>query len=440
MPNAAPIPSKRRYPPIFWGLLILLFIMLGVGIGATWRFISARMGPPPAMWAQPWRMPEPQRINSGMAVWSLAGASPEDVYRQAITTDEFDAAAAMTLLTARLPSAQRLGWIQALARQAIADDRPWDASVFLHHTSDLTLLLTTMKDYQRAQRLIDVADGWLELGDKNASRNALEQALTIAQFSTEMRRPVRRKLLTDLANHYIKLGDAARGQAISAIPVVDSPIIEPQDYLLDPLLLTPPAYSSDVENARQTREQAARAYVDDWNQRGGAAAGGAVHTLGNALIDEDLVRQGFYESQLQRSAADVSAEILQIRFDQINWIAIKYRVASGLYGASLVANWEAERPAIAASLDDALQALHSELAIYVTTLPAAQQAAARVAVDRLMLEWAVIGLYSNADLGALTDALNQDIAAWPAAGVFPRATMQDDRVQIDVISKTPPEN
>lgn len=440
MTTATPVPDKRRYPPLFWGVLILFLLLLGVGIGATWHFINARMGPPPAMWSQPWRMPEPQRINSGLAVWSLAGASPEDVYRQAITTDEFDAAAAMTLLTARLPSAQRLGWIQALARQAIADDRPRDASVFLNHTSGLTLLLTTMKDYQRAQRLIDVADGWLDLGDKNASRNALEQALTIAQFSTEMSRPVRKKLLSDLASHYIKLGNAARGQAISAIPVVDSPIIEPQGYLLDPLLLTPPVYSSDVENARQIRQQAARAYVDDWNQRGGTAAGGAVRTLENALIDEDLVRQGFYESQLQRSAADVSAETLQLRFDQINWLAIKYRVASGLYGASLVANWEAEHLTIATSLDDAFQALHSELTIYVTSLPAEQQAAARVAVDRLMLEWAMIGLYSDADLGALTDALNQDIAAWPAVGVFPRATMQDDRIQIDLISRTLPEN
>ena len=398
------------------------------------------MGPPPAMWAQPWRMPEPQHINSGLAVWSLAGIPPDDLYRQAITADEFDAAAAMTVLTVRLASSQRLGWMQALARQAINDDRPQDARVFLHHTSDLTLLLTTMKDYQRAQRLIDVAEGWLALGDKNASRNALEQALTIAQFSTEMSRPVRRKLLDDLANHYIKLGDAARGQAISAIPVVDSPILDAQSYTLDPLLLTPPPYSSDVQNARQAREQAARAYVDDWNQRGGAAAGGAVRTLGNALIDEDLVRQGFYESQLPRSGVNVSAETLQLRFDQLNWLTIKYRVANRLYGASLVANWEAERPAIATSLDEAFQALHRDLTAYVTTLPAEQQAAARLAVDRLMLEWAVIGLYPNADLQALADALNQDIAAWPVAGVFPRASMQDDRIQIDVISRTPSEN
>ena len=438
MSDAAPIPAvRRRPPPIFWALLILLVILLLVGIGAIATYIKISYGPTAALWEDPWDMPEPALVSSGLAVWSLAGTPPDLVYRQSMAAEELDTAAALTLLTPNLPSNQRLGWMNVLAHRFIPVERKADARVFLQYTADLAMVLPDLPDYQRAQILLQTAEGWAELGEKENAAWALKQALVIAQFSPELPPALRKNLLTDIGEHYIQLGDIGRGQAVSAIPVLDYVAAPPLAFPLDPILQKPLAYPEAINNLQSERQQAARFYVDDWNQRGGGASAGAIRSLENRLIDEDLGRQVYYQNEYAREdlSGDDRARVI---FDQVEWLAIKYRAASGLYGTPLVSNWTAERPAIGVALRDAIVALHNQMNAYVATLPAEQQPAGRVAMDRLIMGWTVIGLYVGANLDVITDALNQDVAAWNATGVFPRAEVRGDRVHIELFYKAPP--
>ncbi len=439
MPDAAPIPqTRRRPPPIFWALIGALVILLIIGVGAIAAYIKLSYAPAPALWENPWDMPEPQRISAGLAVWSLAGAPPDQVYRYAMAQEELDTAAALTLLTPDLPANQRLGWVDALANRFIDAEREPDARVFLQHTANLAMILPDLPDYLRAQLLVQAAEGWANLNEKESAGWALEQALTIAQFSPELTTPLRKDLLNDIGAHYIALGDAARGQAISAIPVLTYAPSPAPAFPLAPIL-HPLAYPEAVADLQEARQQAAQFYVDDWSRRGGQAAAGATRSLENKLIDEDLGRSVYYQNQYARE--DLSGdERARIVYDQVKWLAIKYRAASGLYGAPLVSDWMAKRDDAGIALRDSIAALHNEMNAYVATLPEEQVPAGRVAMDRLVMGWAVIGLYAGANLDVITDALNQDIAAWPATGVFPRAQVRDGKIDIELFYKPPAEN
>ncbi len=437
MSDAAPLPDpKRRPPPIFWALIVLLAALLLVGLGSLAYYAHLTYGPAPALWASPWEMPEPERIAAGLAVWSLAGAEPTKVYQHAMAGDELDTVAALTLLTPRLPSGQRLGWLEVLAQRYALASREADARIFLRYTTDLAMLLPDIDDQLRADMLVQAATTWRTLGDEEQARWSLEQALTLAQYSPYLTKPVRKQLFLDIGDQYIQLGDAARGQAVAAIPVLTEGVPQPPDAFLTPVLNVYPERPASLEKLISEREAAAQAYVDDWKQREGQAAAGVTAMLENRLLDEDLGRNVFYDEALSREdiAADERARVL---FDRVAWRAIRYRAASRLYGASITPRWEQERMDLGIALRDAIVDLHNQSTIWVASLPEDQQSEARAAMDRLVFSWAAIGLYVGANLELLSDAMNQDIAALHATGVFPRAVIEDGRARIELFYKPP---
>jgi len=437
MTDAAPLPDpKRRPPPIFWLLIALLVLLLAIAAGALGYYVWLTYGPTEALWDDPWEMPEPSRITAGLAVWSLAGTEPSVVYQHAMAGDELDTVAALTLLTPRLSQGQRLGWTEVLAQRYTLIDRDADARVFWRYTTDLAMLLPDIDDQRRAEILLRAARAWQALGEKDEARRVLDQALVLAQSSPYLTKPARKQLFLALGDQYIALGDEARGQAVAAIPVLTEGIPQPPASPLPTILNEPPARPASLEALIAERRAAAQAYVDDWHQRGGRAAAGVTERLNNRLLDEDLGREVFYDEVFSREdlAADEQVRAL---FDRVDWYAIRYRAAGRLYGASITPDWEADRVNLGMALRDAIVALHSQSATWTASLPEDQQAAAQVAMDRLIFSWAAIGLYVGANISQLSDTLNQDIAALDATGVFPRATVEGGRARIELFYKPP---
>lgn len=89
------------------------------------------------------------------------------------------------------------------------------------------------------------------------------------------------------------------------------------------------------------------------------------------------------------------------------------------------------------ALRDAIVDLHNQSTVWVASLPEDQQLEARAAMDRLVFSWAAIDLYVGANLELLSNAMNQDIAALNATGVFPRAIVEDGRARIELFYKPP---
>ncbi len=438
MTDAAPLPDpKRRLPPIFWVLIVLLVALLAVGIGSLAYYARLTYGPKEALWAEPWDMPEPERINAGLAVWSLAGTEPSKVYQHAMAGKELDTVAALALLTPRLPSGQRLGWLDVLAQRYAPIEREADARVFLRYTTDLAMLLPDIDDQLRADILLKAAEEWRALGEEENARWTLEQTLVLAQYSPYLTKPARKQLFLDIGDQFVQLGDSARGQAVAAIPVLTEGVPQPPVSTLTSVLSRYPERPPSLEKLIADREAAAQAYVDDWNQRGGQAAAGVTSFLNNRLVDEDLGRDAFYDEVFSRESL-APDEQTRALFDRIEWYAIRYRAASRLYGASITPDWEAKRMDLGIALRDAIVALHNRSNDWVASLPADQQPEARVAMDRLIFSWAAIGLYVGANVDLLSDTMNQDIAALNATGVFPRSTVENGRARIELFYKTPP--
>ncbi len=430
--------GKRRLPPLFWVIAALSVLFALVGIFSIGLYVRQKLTPPMPLWAHPWQMPEPERISAGLAVWSLTGVSPDKVYRHAMANNELDTVAAMALLTPRLPSSQRLGWLTVLAQRFPEEGRIADAHVFLNYSTALVMLMPDLSDQLRANTLLQIADEWRALGEKDQALWTLEQALILAQYSPYLTKPGRKNLFIQIGEQYVQLGDPNRGQAVAAIPVLSNGIPQKATIPLGAVQEAPTTLPPSLQTLIQEREVAAQAYVDDWSQRGGEAAPGAAQALANSLIDEDLGRGVFYDNVLARE--DITPEErTRVLFDRVAWRAIQYRAANRLFGASIVPQWEADKTAIGLSLRDAIVELHNQSTIWVDSLPQEQQPEARVVMDRLILGWGLLGLYVGANLELASDAMNQDIAAWQAAGVFPRAIVKNGVVHVELFYQPPSE-
>lgn len=425
-PAESPSP-RRRLPPLFWALTLLLALLVIVGVGSIFYYFTlTRAAAPAAGHDSPWDNLAAEDVLAGLAVWSLAEAPPEELFRQAMAIDAVETAAAATLTTAALTDEQRLGWLKLLARRQAAAGQQPQAAGLNQLTADLALLAPDLGDVQRAEALIAAAAVWDVLGRGADAHSLLVEATRVAEIGPELAPAIRRRLLEQIAEVYTTLGDHAAARAVRALPA-DAPALPPAALPgPDPLafLATPPPYNDEIIRFQAARVRQAQAYVDAWVARSGQIGRGEAQMLEGALIDEDLARAVYYDQRL-RDPALTPADRAALLWDRIHWLLIKYRAASGLYGAPLVANWIGERPAIRQNLHDAFVALTATLRAQIDALPAAEQAPAAHLLHRRLLIWARTGLYPDPDLRSLANALNDALRRWPdPPPLLPRALVE----------------
>ena len=437
-PHDAPVPPpvadsrprprvRRRLPPLFWLLLGMLALLLLLGFGSIGYYFYLTHEPAQDEgWNDVWSDLEPAAISPGLAVWTLTDIDLEQVYRQAMAGNELDTATAIALTATDLSESQRLGWLTVLARRHASAGDGAIAGHLLQLAADIAILEPRLADLQRANALLDAAAGWSEQGKEKAARDMLDQVTLIVQHSTELSRPVRSRILENIAAVYKSMGDINAASAVEALaigdagPRADRPV-NPFDILAEPI-----PYPEDVGQFVQQRKVQAQAFVDSWIANNGQTSRGQARALENALIDEDLRRAAYYQQALSDEALPVKQRAA-ILWDQIQWLSIKLRVASGFYGLELVPNWQAERPAIRQALHDAFLSLEQTLTEYIGGLPEQDQPGARANLYRQLLIWARTGLYPDADQQALGAAMNEAIGQGEAApGVVPIATVEEE--------------
>ncbi len=420
--------AKRRLPPIFWILvaLLTLFLLIGAGSIGYYIYLTIDTGKTEEV-TDIWSDLDAAPISPGLAIWTLADIEPEQIYRQAMANDELASATAMALTTPDLPNTQRLGWLTVLARRHLIAGDKTTTRYLLGLAADIAILEPTLADYQRAETMLDVANEWSALGESDKVRKLLDHATLITQRSTTLSPPIRQQILNRIAEVYVSLGDLDAARAIEALSsggLPSSDTIPPPDPLAS--LRNELGYPEDMAQNVAKRKAEAQAFVDSWIESGGQTSRGQVLALEAALIDEDIRRTAFYQQQLADEALGVHQRAL-VLWDQVQWLIIKYRVANGLMGISLVPNWEAERPAIRQNLHDAFVELQKTLTDANTLLPTQQQPEAQVILYRHALIWARTGLYPDADQIFLGNALNDAIAQWEdATGIVPVAIIDED--------------
>ncbi len=404
-------------------------LLLVVGLASLgYAFYLTRQQAGPSSWANPWEALRSDRILPGIAVGALASKEPSRIYQEAMAVGSVETATAEALTASNLSETQRLGWLIVLARRYAEDGERARATHLFQLAVDLALLAPNLGDHQRADSLLGAANGWLFVKEEEKARNLLVQVRLIATRSPYLEPPVRRELLDEVARLYQTMGDIDSARAARAQPAIaPAQAFAPSpDPLLQVQSLGAPVYPKELLDAEARRRAAAQAFVDLWVERRGQVAQGSLTTLGETLLDEDLLRSAYYNRILQ----DVSVSPLErarVQWDQSRWLAMKHRTAAGLYGDVMVApNWKVELPAIRQSAHDAFGRTSDLMLQHIKTLPPEQQAPATYNLYRDALAWGLSGLNPDADVVFLANAMNDALLQWQGAA---------DLVTVAVIGK-----
>jgi hypothetical protein len=125
-----------------------------------------------------------------------------------------------------------------------------------------------------------------------------------------------------------------------------------------------------------------------------------------AFINEDKARSASYEDEL----AGASSMVLRIGVAEarVDWLLIKYRVALGGYGLSLVPTWSDDVAGIAAELNEARRELHDVYGDQIATFTD-ETAKDRAWFDLLRLEilQGSLGLYPDYPVEELISDLEE---------------------------------
>jgi hypothetical protein len=127
----------------------------------------------------------------------------------------------------------------------------------------------------------------------------------------------------------------------------------------------------EVQQAEAARWKAAQELARYLVERGGRAPQEASVALANALIAEDQLRVPYYDAQLAQ-ATQLSAQISVVQA-RINWLVMKYRIARGGYGLSLVPEWETQAEQVRSELTKSYELLFALYADLIVAMPNADQ-------------------------------------------------------------------
>jgi hypothetical protein len=116
--------------------------------------------------------------------------------------------------------------------------------------------------------------------------------------------------------------------------------------------------------------------------------------LSDALMAEDAGKLALYDQELANTSQ--SARRIDIQWQKVRWLLLKYEIASRAVGRSIVPDWEAQLPEIQSSLSKAYEGLLFDYEDLVTALPDASLIGpGRYEARRLITLAGRLGQYPN---------------------------------------------
>lgn len=391
-------------------VLAVLVILATILAGGGYWLASQRQALPPG-WHNPVAALQPTAIDPILALETLAGASDRQVLDLGLPAGRDEAVLSLLLFAADLSDQERAGAAAVLANRYAAAGNRDKATLCYQIIADLALLSPALHDYLRASLLLQTAAGLRAINQPGMALTNLDLAQGIVRNSPNLQTAHRTALLAGLAEEYNRLGQSQK--AGTPIPPGPAPTpVTPPAAAYKPLPIPQPVFESDpawagVQEAQNRRLSAARGIMLALRSGITRPAEPLTRTLQAALLAEDQVRLEFYKNQASKATSPgLRAAVAQA---QVNWLLLKYRVALGLFGLSLVPEWEQKRLEIRDSLAtgyDDLFTLQQDLA---TALPDPLEAAqARVDVIRDELTRRRLGIDPSPwDSPSLLTALQQ---------------------------------
>jgi hypothetical protein len=274
-------------------------------------------------------------------------------------------------------------------------------------------------------------NGWAGLGQTASALDAYQQVFTIAVNSPYLKRAHARELLVSLEAAYARIGasELAQTSRQKIIELDQEGLPEaPGTPLSSPELPMgeEPISSAEVGALEEARRQAAFA-LQRVTTPDGQPPASMVNALAEALQAEDAAKLTLYEQELE-STSQLSRRI-NVHWHVIRWLLLKYKIASGGFGVSIVPDWEAQLPDIQSALSKGYEDLRFDYEDLVTGLPdATLMGPGSYKVRRLVTLDGRLGQYPNYPEQHMADKIGEAVASLMAAGFL-------DELYVDAIAE-----
>jgi tetratricopeptide (TPR) repeat protein len=335
-----------------------------------------------------------------------------DTVDAAIDNGDLETAFAALVFGMDLTDAQRIGRLILLGGLFADAELPERSALALQQIEDAALLSPDLNDPARAEALLASGRGWAVLGEDDRALEAYDQAYLIAVQSPFLQMANRRDLLGALETAYRQAGADERAEESHAAiieldqQIIPHPPVSPgrvPSLIQEEIAVSSPELGA-LEDARR---QAAFDLLAPLLE-GEAPPADLVESLAEALEAEDSAKLALYQRELE-STTQPNRRIA-VNQQLAHWLMLKYKVASGGFGISLVAEWETALADIQSELSKAWEGLFFDYEDLVTSLPdAALIGPGSYAVRRQVLLDGRLGRYPNFPAEQLADKL-QDAA------------------------------
>lgn len=393
--------SNRLFAALVGSVALLL--LAGLALLGVYLYFS-RQAAAPSSWVNPISAVAAQAVAPDLAVLTLAGEADDRVIRAALDANETETAYATLAYSVLLSDSQRSGHWLLLAQYYQTSDAV-RAGVCLQAALDQSALAPTLGDVARADISLQVARGYAALDRQAIARLALSQAEHIARYSVTLLPAQRRAILSRLIEAYQASDDAKTAQTLRSN--LDTYSVGPGVSLaaaqqLLPTLRGGVVLPSTVTAALAGRQAAAAGLAARWLSAGSGDRQMLADALTQALLAEDAARAEFYAG----ASTLALPERLALLHDQVAWLTIKQRAASGAYGVALAPDWANQADAISTALTDTYTELINGYGQQLDTLDAVEALTARVELLRQGVLWARLGILPEHVETALSEQLS----------------------------------
>lgn len=418
---------------LIWVLVVATFMLLVVAVAAGAVYlVMHRQQNVEKGWQDPVAVVAPAEIAPYLAVYPLAGSATLETVDVAINSNELETAYAMLVLTYDATDGQRIGRLVELGGAFARANKPQRASLAYQQIYDLAVLSPGLTDSVRGAALLAAGEGWAAVGKKDQASSSYGQAYLLSTASPYLQVTERVSLLTTLAGDYRKLGDQAQAEACtSEIATLDqngstvAQTVQPApDLPVGENLVS----TAEIGNLEEGRRQAAFALVQAL-AAGSEPPADLVTNLSQALQAEDAAKLGLYSQALEGTTE--SARRIDVHWQMIRWLTLKYQVAVKGFGLSLIPDWEGQATEVRSALAKEYENLFFDMEDLVSALPNASLIApGRYDALRMLNLAGRLGQYPNYPADQMADKLSTAatdlIAARGASALYVDVKQQQD--------------
>jgi hypothetical protein len=406
---------------LFWILLAVVLVLVVVGVIAGVSYLVLRgTGGTQSEWRDPVAVLAPEEVLPELGLYPLAGASELETIDAAILNGDFETAYATLVFGKEVSDGQRIGRLQQLARGFAETGESERASISYQQVYDAAILSPMLGDPARAEALLAAGRGWASLEQTDNALDAYDQVYAVAIWSPFLQPSQRWELLGDLATAYESLGEDERLVAVQErITAFDEDLRPERSVDVGgspglPLERDEPVSSVEVGVLEEARRQAAYALTQGLSE-GAEPPQGLVQDLAQALVAEDAAKVSLYGQEL--AATSQPGRRINVHWQAIEWLLLKYKVAMGGVGVSVVPEWEEGSSDIQSDLAKEYEDLYFDYEDLVTALPdAALVGPGSYRARRSVILAGRLGQYPQYPASQLAEKLVEAVESLIAAG------------------------